>query len=454
MKFLCPSCKAKYHVADEKIAGRSLRMKCRKCEFVISLSDAPPAPPTLAPTDGELVPRLPAPPLTPQLLGGSAPPWTSPQQVAQLRAAANLAPVLRAPVAHGATAIAMTAPAANAVPATEVIGHVTPASDGLPAVAAEEWFVAIHGKPSGPMRLSELRKRAGAGEVTLESMVWRDGDDDWKKLSSLPELVAIVEEQLSNVRAAATPPALPALAAAAAGEPESRRFDHAAEDLAAAGLARRRLPLAAWAALVVAMLLGLTIGFVVFSGQTRVAPVASVAPAPPTAQATQLATASVEEVPATPGAEPSSAVPSATPGALAARSVAAASGKPGAAGSKDLKAGAEQPVAAAALPDAALSSATIEGTVARYKASVKRSCWQPALEARAADAPTSARVNVSLTIAPSGSVQSVTTSGDPKGYPGLANCIAGRVRGWQFPASGGSTPVNVPFVFAGQKEPL
>ncbi len=446
MKFLCPSCKAKYHVADEKIAGRSLRMKCRKCEFVISLSDAPPAPPTLAPTEGELVPRLPAPPLTPQLPGSGAPPWTSPQQVAQLRAVPNLAPVLRAPVAHGATAIAMTAPA-NSAPAAELMGHVTPASEGLPVVAGEEWFVAIHGKPSGPMRLSELRKRAGAGEVTLESMVWRDGDDDWKKLSSVPELVAIVEEQLSNVRAAATPPPLPVVVSAA-GAPESRRIDHAADDLAAAGLARRRLPLAAWAALVVAMLLGLTIGFVVFSGQKRVASVASVAVAPPTLQVTQPATDSVEEVPAAPGAVPSTGLPSATPGALAARPAAAAPGKPGAAGSKDLSAASEQPVTAA--PDATLSSATIEGTVARYKASVKRSCWQPALEARAADAPTSARVNVALTIAPSGSVQSVTTSGDPKGYPGLANCIAGRVRGWQFPPSGSSTPVNVPFVFAGQ----
>ena len=33
---------------------------------------------------------------------------------------------------------------------------------------------------------------------------------------------------------------------------------------------------------------------------------------------------------------------------------------------------------------------------------------------------------------------------------GLAGCIASRVRGWQFPAAGGPTTVNVPFVFAAQ----
>ena len=38
MKFICPSCKAKYQIADEKIADRSVRMKCRKCARVIRIS--------------------------------------------------------------------------------------------------------------------------------------------------------------------------------------------------------------------------------------------------------------------------------------------------------------------------------------------------------------------------------------------------------------------------------
>jgi hypothetical protein len=55
-----------------------------------------------------------------------------------------------------------------------------------------------------------------------------------------------------------------------------------------------------------------------------------------------------------------------------------------------------------------------------------------------------------VTIASSGTVQQVTTSGDPRGYRGLARCIESRVRGWRFPRSGGTTTVNVPFVFAAQ----
>ena len=44
----------------------------------------------------------------------------------------------------------------------------------------------------------------------------------------------------------------------------------------------------------------------------------------------------------------------------------------------------------------------------------------------------------------------LVVGGDPKGYRGLAQCISNRVRGWQFPPSGDTTTVNVPFVFAAQ----
>ena len=97
-----------------------------------------------------------------------------------------------------------------------------------------------------------------------------------------------------------------------------------------------------------------------------------------------------------------------------------------------------------------LDAAQTSAVVSRYTGSVKRSCWQPALDSRDPTAPSSARVLVTITVGPTGAVQSATTSGDPRGYPGLANCIAGRVRGWQFPATGGTTTVNVPFVFAAQ----
>jgi hypothetical protein len=229
--------------------------------------------------------------------------------------------------------------------------------------------------------------------------------------------------------------------------------------LEAAGISRpRTASAAAWFALVVALAFGLVAGWFLFGGQKKetvvkyVSVAASGGPALP--QPTELGSAAV------------AADENAVSANKTDRKVAKAAGtgvvekaaEPGA-GLKGLKglqglstSGPEGPSGTAARSGGGqqLDSAQVQRTVTRYTGSVKRSCWQPALDARDQDAPTSAKVSVSLQVSPSGSVQDVTTSGDPKGYRGLANCIASRVRGWQFPASSGSTTVNVPFVFAAQ----
>ncbi|HVK64157.1 MAG TPA: AgmX/PglI C-terminal domain-containing protein, partial [Polyangium sp.] len=97
-----------------------------------------------------------------------------------------------------------------------------------------------------------------------------------------------------------------------------------------------------------------------------------------------------------------------------------------------------------------LSTGEISGVVEANRPLVKRRCWQPALDATKGMGGSSARVSASIVIGPSGTVQLVSASGAEKDYPGLSSCIAARIKGWKFPASGGSTPVNIPFVFAAQ----
>jgi hypothetical protein len=72
------------------------------------------------------------------------------------------------------------------------------------------------------------------------------------------------------------------------------------------------------------------------------------------------------------------------------------------------------------------------------------------LNARAPGVPSSAKVTAQITVDASGRVQSVTASGAPRGYPGLAHCIEEAVKGWTFPRSFGETVTNVPFMFVGQ----
>ncbi len=97
-----------------------------------------------------------------------------------------------------------------------------------------------------------------------------------------------------------------------------------------------------------------------------------------------------------------------------------------------------------------LDAPAVQRTVRRYSPAVRQNCWQRALNARAPGTPSSAKVTAIITIDPGGRVQAVSVAGAPRGYPGLARCIEGSVKGWQFPRAGAQTVTNVPFMFVGQ----
>ena len=569
MKFLCPSCKAKYQIADEKVAGRSVRMKCRKCGYMIQISKAV--------TDGSVARKLPADdapatPGPPGEVGGTprpAPPAPSPPAAhspSPPRAAARPPRPARAsspqvapppPRAAGrphaaplaAQARAQTSspePSPVAAPAAERDVHArggagsngsaaalglvrydddeertmiagagalagafaqavhAPESSGLPdLVGSEEWYVGINGVPVGPIRLSELRSKAASGAITEESLVWRDGFEQWMPLKTFPELVAIVDEGVSSARASLTPlspdvgaepsaqltPMQDPFAApvgspgvGAIGDPFAEAGAPAASaatgpavvtekdglgnvDLDALVPRRRGMSLAPWIAVVVALMFGLTIGFVVFSRQKPAQPIIKYVQVP--AKGSEKSSDNKQsDQKADDGhqgdqKEPTSNGKTNKGGARGGGHATGSTDKPkekggglsGLSGLSGLKGGPKvgpsggSNNAAAGQP---LDSSAVQRTVSRYTGSVKRSCWQPALDTREKNAPSSARVSVTIKVSSSGSVQGVSTSGDPHGYHGLAGCIASRVRGWQFPRSSGTTTVNVPFVFAAQ----
>ena len=372
-------------------------------------------------------------------------------------------------------------------------GSAEPAPDSA-IMPADEWFVGINGVPVGPIRLSELRSKAASGSVSPESLVWRDGFEDWRPLKTFPELLAIVDEGVSSARASLTPftpsvatafgPA-PAAGAAANGAafpvpgamtpdpfavPAASGVTGAAvvtDELEAAGVYKRSgSSPAAWIAVGIALLFGLTIGFVFFNkGQGKPIevikyvdrPVPGVASGAAAAAAgdkvTSLDESNVAADPKNPTKHVSGTAKGSAGSTGAAEPDKGISGLKGLSGLSSLgpKSGPDVSGPTGAVQGTGqLDGSQIQSTVARYTGSVKRACWQPALDTRDKDAPTTARVNVAITVLPSGSVSNAAVGGDPKGYRGLSQCISSRVRGWQFPPSGDTTTVNVPFVFAAQ----
>lgn len=228
MKFLCDQCKAKYQIADEKVSGKTLRMKCRKCGHIIeiraateaaasgetvqvsSLSDdaaaalltkpSLPAPAATAAPKPSQVPARPAAPkpaMPPRAVPGSSPLKTpAPRPVTGFgvpRTAPGKEPVKQS----GALASAFN----KQVTTSTKIESAPPPGNG-PDVPTEEWYVAIDDVPVGPIRLSELRSKYAQGLARDESLVWREGYEEWRPLRSLPDLYRVVKEEVSAAQAA------------------------------------------------------------------------------------------------------------------------------------------------------------------------------------------------------------------------------------------------------------
>jgi predicted Zn finger-like uncharacterized protein len=563
MKFLCPNCNAKYQISEEKVAGRSVKIHCRNCGYVIRVAQ-----PSVSALTSHLaslrppanaVPEAPGPVRSPQKASRPMPvrardhepatrarlprpvPGAPPERVARAGAHGALEPE-RTPLSRPARLAGpvVASPRRPAVTASSSVGRIdaskagseerarellrqataprgsgpagAPASetpgalagafaravDDVTQAAAEEtasgdeWWVGIRDVPTGPLKLSDVRAKAAQGVVGPDSLVWREGFADWAPLKKYPELLAVIEEATSRTDSSpALAPGPIALQAAAAAEvaisdpfkvkpaevSRAEAVPHAAAATARdmdgpidqiAGLPRApRVPVAAWLAVGVALICGFTGGFVVFSNSpsapsTNPSQAAELAAAPAATGAAQATLAKTEERPAEETGAPATNSQAKSTHSPAARNTgsstqASSPQGQGLSGLRGLSAGRTGGPSgnlgaqgAAAPSRQGLDADTLQKTVSRYKGSVNRSCWQPALDTRDTNAPTSARVSVTLVVSPSGQVASATAGGDPVGYRGLARCIEARVRGWQFPAARGSTTVNVPFVFAAQ----
>ena len=287
MKFVCDSCNAKYQIGDDKVAGKTLRMKCRRCGHMIqvaatvtesSVSQKPPQDPSVGTRQSALEPSFPnadmgnedgatvvkpsplflleagglggVPPSTPPP-GGIPRPGPSVAGTSQpFRGGPRIVPPARpsmrssvAPAAPGTPGAAsprpQSIPGTQPVPGTQSMpGTQTQSAPGLyggfaravnapnkaadaPAVPTEDWYVGVNGVPLGPVRLAVLRDKAAQGQVDGESLVWREGFDEWQPAKTFPGLMAIIDEA-RQTRASRTN--LPAVTAptphAAAPQPE------------------------------------------------------------------------------------------------------------------------------------------------------------------------------------------------------------------------------------------
>jgi predicted Zn finger-like uncharacterized protein len=207
LKFFCEQCKAKYQIADEKVAGKTVRMKCRKCGHVIELraevtessaiAHAPAATaPGSATSGGGTLAGVAARPAAPK---PPARPPPKPSALATSLTATKPAPPRTDRSAGGALAGAFR----SNVQRDEEGSAPFDMADLAPG---DDWYVAVNGVPVGPIRIAEVRRKAALGAVTEDSLVWQEGLDEWRPLKAFPDLAANVREAAASGRISITPP--------------------------------------------------------------------------------------------------------------------------------------------------------------------------------------------------------------------------------------------------------
>lgn len=510
MKFLCEQCKAKYQIADEKVAGKTVRMKCRKCGHLIevraavtetSVSSVPPPPSGVGAAKPPSAPQKPTPPRAP-VRRTATPLATSLASAKPARASDKPKP-----------ASALAGAFKSSVQQEDEISAPFDMAELSPA---DEWYVAINGVPVGPIRIAEVRRKAALGAVTGDSLAWQEGLDEWRAVRLFPELAAIVREAAASGRTSLTPqppegrrssaPPPPPRASArmtrsnvvpitsrhsTGAATTAEKLDDVAPDpfalppppaAVAAGPAVASPPIAAVAAtasmtppapvrkappwMIIGMLIafaafGVTAAVAVFLRPAQPAPTVVVqAPAAPVAPAAAPIAAATAPAPARTD-ESAAGAPSAARASPIAMAGAARSAAPGVAApttptstgkSLDLH-GLTQGAANVTPTDEpggqaprAPGQCFSEGQVQQVIGLHQVAIRRSCWERNPTNKPT-VNVSVSLTIGPDGSPQGVTASGDD---PSVATCIASDVRGWRFPAMGCSQKTAFSFKFVRQ----
>ena len=158
MRFSCESCKAQLQIADEKVRGRRLIVRCKRCGAKIGLVD-----PLFSASPPRVIEAAPTGPAS---------------DTESTRAMDDdvLERALQASRAGDGSA--------NGSPQTQRFAAPAAPLPANPAV----WFAMLQGKQTGPLTRAELEARADEGEVGPRTYIWCEGMESWQRAQEVLEL--------------------------------------------------------------------------------------------------------------------------------------------------------------------------------------------------------------------------------------------------------------------------
>lgn len=396
MNFLCPSCKARYKISDEKLSGRArARMSCKRCgtviellreaegQFVVNSASAS------GPVSNSLIPQ----PANPPALG--------------LRGAESLMPDPDTlPVAEDASL------QQHVIARHEDARALASLIAGAAVSVDREWFIGVDGQVVGPLTEETVGTRAQSGRINAQTLVWHDGLDDWQPLSSFPELAAKAGDLDAAIEL--PPPS----------QPRGRRVRMPRSWVPQR---RSRSALSGTVAIVLGAFACGAVGFL--WGRQESGPIIRYVDEPAAPAPVEAAAPPVQSAAAGPagGASAGGAAGAAGEG------VAVAGG--GVAGGGREEAGQPQP----------LASQEAERVVRQRSPQVHRICGRT-LGEQGSLAREGVRVNLHLLVGEDGKVK--TSQSDAPDDAELGRCVEQQATSWIFPESSEAVRIDVPFEFA------
>lgn len=187
LNFSCNKCQRRYSIADEKVRGKTVKVRCKNCQNVISVEGPP--------VENEESTRV-----------------VSLADVERLREQDRS-------LAEEEAAVASTA-SIGAQSWEDEPTRTAPVRDNRAS-----WFVMVKSKQEGPLEELVLREMIAAGTLSARSYFWNQSMTDWKRGQDIPELAELFAPAEPPVEApppapARVPPPPPALSRQPTLEPE------------------------------------------------------------------------------------------------------------------------------------------------------------------------------------------------------------------------------------------
>lgn len=204
MKVSCPACDSKYTIADEKVAGRKVKVRCKSCGGQILINGTIPPP---APGPEESAAASSADDATRAQKGSEASTETGDSTA---RDAAHLQP------AKASSPQAADAPKSSPKSSPQSAQEYTP-----PPASVDDgivWSVNVSENDERSLKTHEVVAGYLSGEFAGEVYVWRDGMGDWTSIPDAPELAAAIEAAKNKGSTATKHKALPTAGKIRTGE--------------------------------------------------------------------------------------------------------------------------------------------------------------------------------------------------------------------------------------------